>query len=241
MSSGHRHKTDLSPHELDDLLDEVLADPRVKRQLAKQRKVDTDHDIPLLGSSNIGWTTIYLDQHLHVRDLPYGTILVDGKRLDVRPGLIRHETLEPVIENIFGWPYSPPSHEISQHWEERDYIAKGFDPRAVEKAFKPFIRNAEGEALPNVPTDLDLRPEMWEPRLLERVKLAQDAQKRTHLSVGYTSESKFPQRRCELCVMFIAKRYGGPGCTLVKSEESGIHPKGWCRRFSRGSLVNPNP
>ena len=31
---------------------------------------------------------------------------------------------------------------------------------------------------------------------------------------------------------------GGPGCTGVKSE---ISPRGWCRRFLRGSLVNPNP
>jgi hypothetical protein len=238
LSSGHHHKTDLTDHELDDLLDEVLADPRVKRQLAKPRKVNTSKDIPLLGSSNIGWTTIYLDVHLRVRDLPYGTILVDGKRLDVKPGLIRHETLEPILENLFGWPYSPPSHEVAQHWEERDYIDKGFDPRAVEKTFKPFIRNDESEPLPNVPLDLDLRPEAWEPKLLERVKLSQDKQKRTHLSVGYTSASKFQTKSCSLCQMFIENRYGGPGCTFVKNP---ISPKGLCRRFSRGSLVNPNP
>jgi hypothetical protein len=235
MSSGHHHKTDLTDHELDDLLDEVLADPRVKRQLAKPRKVNTSKDIPLLGSSNIGWTTIYLDVHLRVRDLPYGTILVDGRKLDVKPGLIRHETLEPILENVYGWAYSPPSHEIAQHYEERLYKEMGFDPRAVEKAFKPFIRNDEAEPLPNVPLDLDLRPEVWEPKLLARVKLAQDAQKRTHLSVGYTSESKVPGATCARCSMFIHRMYGGPGCTLVKDE---INPMGYCRRFSRGSLVN---
>lgn len=238
MSSGHHHKTDLTPHELDDLLDEVLADQRVKRQLAKPRKVDTSKDIPLLGSSNIGWTTIYLDVHLRVRDWPYGVLPIDGQRLDVKPGLIRHETLEPILENVYGWHYSPPSHEIAQHFEERLYKEMGFDPRAVEKAFKPFIRNDESEPLPNVPTDLDLRPEMWEPKLLARVKLAQDKQKRTHLSVGYTSESKFPTKSCELCAAFIEPKFGGPGCVGVKND---ISPMGWCRRFKRGSLVNPNP
>ena len=238
MSAGHHHSTDLTQHELDDLLDEVLANPKVKAQLAKPFKLITTKDIPLLGSSNIGWTNVYTDVHLRFRDWPYGLIPIGDRRLDVKPGLIRHERLEPILENFYGWNYSPPSHEIAQHYEVRLYREMGFDPRTVEKAFVPFIRSDEKEKLPNVPTDLDLRPEMWEPKLLERVKLAQDAQKRTHLSVGYTSESKFPQRRCELCVMFIAKRYGGPGCTLVKSE---ISPKGWCRRFSRGSLVNPNP
>lgn len=238
MSAGHRHKTDLTAHELDDLLDEVLANPKVKARLAKPFKLITDKDIPLLGSSSIGWVNVYTDVHLKYRDWPYGYIPVEGKRLDVKCGLIRHERLEPILENVYGWNYSPPSHEIAQHWEERLYKEMGFDPRAVEKAFKPFIRNDESEPLPNVPLDLDLRPEMWEPKLLERVKLAQNAQKRTHLSVGYTFESKFPTRSCDTCAMFIDKAYGGPGCTLVKDQ---ISPKGWCRSFSRGSLVNRNP
>ena len=235
MSSGHHLKSELNATELNDLLDEALADPRVKALLAKPVRIDVKHDIPLLGSSAIGWRVIYLDRHLHFRDWPYGFVPVDERRLDVREGLKRHEKLEPILENLYDWPYNI-AHQVAQHYEERDYERRGFDPRDVEKAFAPYIRADEREPLKDVPPDLDLRPMLHDPKLLERTKESQDRQKRDHASVGYVAESKTNQR-CASCKKFIADKYGGPACIGVKSP---IDPMGWCRRFERGALDSPH-
>ena len=233
MSGGHHLKHELTRSELDDLLDEALANPKVKLELSMPFKVITTKDIPLLGSSSVNRKNLYLDRHLRYRNWPYAVLPVEDGRLNVKPGLIRHERLEPILENVFGWPYAKIAHPVAQHYEERDYLWRGFDSKRVEKAFEPYIRKDEAEPLADVPTDLDLRPMLDDVKLLERTRAAQDAQKRTHESVGYVSVSKLPNQKCQLCAMFVSSKFGGPACVGVKSE---IDPSGWCKRFKRGSL-----
>ena len=236
MSSGHRHEHKLSRKELDDLLDEALAHPKVKRRLARPAELVTRYDVPLLGSSSVGLERVYLDQHLRYHDWPYGVLPVQGRRLDVKPGLMRHEKLEPILEDELGWPYLPLAHPVAQHWEERDYIRKGFDPAKVERAFRPYIKADAHERIKRCPTDMDLRPELSPPvdrELIKRIKAAQQREKRTQASVGYVAKSETPGQRCGKCVMFLEPKYGGPDCTLVKSE---ITETGWCRRFKAGKL-----
>lgn len=235
MSGGHKLKNELTRSELDDLLDEALANSKVKAALAQPFKVITTKDIPLLGSSSVNRKNLYLDRHLRYRNWPYAVLPVEDGRLNVKPGLIRHERLEPVLENVFGWPYAKIAHPVAQHYEERDYLWRGFDPRRVERAFTPYIRKDEAEPLADVPTDLDLRPMLDDAELLERTRAAQDANKKTHEAVGYVDESVKPNQQCQNCVMFLKEKFGGPGCTIVKSP---IDPRGWCRRYSRGSLEN---
>lgn len=231
MSAGHHAKHDLSPAELDDLLDEALANPKIRRRLAKPFKLVTTDDVSLLGSSSIGGGRVYLDRHLRHKNWPYGILPVDGRRLDVKPGLIRHERLEQALEDICGWPYMPLAHPVAQHWEERDYKQKGFDPADVERAFSPFIKHDEAERITKSPTDLDMRPLMSPPvstKIIERIEALTQKEKQSHESVNYVSKSKIASRRCEKCAMFAAPKYGGPGCSLVKSP---IEPQGLCRRF----------
>lgn len=232
MSTGHKGKRELTTAELDDLLAEALANPKVRADLAAPFKVITTQDIPLLGSSSINRKKVYFDRHLRHGQLPYGVLLVGGRRLDVKPGLTRHERLEAVLEDRLGWPYGTIAHPVAQHFEEQLYRAKGFDPRDVEKAFAPFIRTDEREPLQKVPTDLDLRPMLHDARLLARTKTAQESQKVEQSAVGYVERSAKSQH-CGKCSMFVGSIYGGPACTLVKSP---INEAGWCRRFSVGSL-----
>lgn len=242
MSSGHhRHKDKPSESELDDLLDEALADSRVKAELAKPFRLVLTMDMPYVGSASIGRKNIYFDRHLRHDNWPYGVLPVEGRRLDVKPGLTRHERLEPILEDVLGWSYLPLAHFVAQHWEERDYKRKGFDPKAVEKAFAPYIKADEHERLVKVPTDLDLRPVLAPPRdekLLERISVAQSKEKVSHDSVDYRDVAISPKRRCELCAMFIEPEYGGPDCTLVKPP---INAKGGCRRFVAGKLGEERP
>ena len=233
MSSGHRHKHDLTETELDDLLRFALADPRVKAAYTKPFKVVKSKDVPLLGSSSINRATVFFDRHFKLPSQPYGVLIVQGRKLNVIPGLIRHERLEIILENIFGWPYGTIAHPVAQHFEEKYYRAQSFDPREVEKAFAPFIRSDELEPLSDVPTDLDLRPMLEDKKLLQRTREAQNRQKREQASVRYTPKSTMKNKRCELCKMFITKLFGGPACIGVKDD---IEPFGICRRFRRGRL-----
>lgn len=232
MSSGHRIRGNLSDHELDILLSHALADNRVKARLCKPFRLITTKDIPLLGSSNIGWTRVFLDRHLRYSDWPFGVLPVQGRRFNAKPGLILHERLEAAVENVFGWSYAK-AHQVATRHEHGLYKAIGFDPAAVEKAYAPYIRSDEREPLRDVPTDLDLRPMLGDPKLLSRTHTAQDRQKIPQRSVGYVGKSDKPEQKCGLCSMFVKPRYGGPACTLVKSP---IAESGWCRRFKRGAL-----
>lgn len=229
MSSGHGKRHKLTSAELDDLLDEALADNRVKRMLATPFNVITSDDIPLLGSSSVNRANVYLDRHLP-RRLP-------GIKIDNRPGLIKHERLEPILEDVFGWSYDL-SHDVATHYENRDYAARGCDPEKVEKAYEPFIKADEHEKIVRVPTDLDWRPMMAdEKKLLAHVKEVSAKEKLAHEAVGYEAKSTRAGKQCGKCAMFREPKYGGPACTLVKSP---IVEAGYCRRFVRGKLDQPS-
>lgn len=234
MSSGHHHKSTLTEAELDDILDEVLADKKVQDRLARPYKLIISFDIALLGSSSVGGGHVYLDRHLRSDGHPYGVILVGKRPLDTKSGLVRRERLEQALEDVFGWSYDL-SHHIAQHWEERDYRRKGFDPGAVERAFRPFIKQDEHERIAKTPTDLDMRPLLAPPKsteLIRHINATAQKEKRTHQSVGYVAKSNI-RARCAGCVHLIAAKYGGPACEGVQSP---IDPAGWCRRFHKGTM-----
>jgi hypothetical protein len=236
MSSGHHKPHDLTERELDDLLDESLANPKIKARLARTFELTTQYDMALLGSSSIGGHKVHLDRHLRHGNRPYGVIMVVSKPLDVKPGLIRHERLEQALEDELGWPYERLAHPVAQHYEERDYRAKGFDPKDVEKAFRPYIKHDEVERIVLTPTDLDMRPLLAPPRssaVIARINAAAQREKRTHGSVGYVARSSLANQRCGKCRHFIKPEYGGPACVGVQSE---IAEAGWCRRYMRGIL-----
>ena len=235
MSSGHHAKRDLSASELDDLLAEALANPKIKARLARPFKLVNSFDIAMLGSSSVGGHNVYLDRHLQHLENSYGTIPVNGRWLNVKPGLIRHERLEQALEDELGWPYAL-AHNVAQHWEERLYRQRGFDPREVERAFVPYIKHDSVERITRSPTDLDMRPLMAPPRstkIIERVNATAQKEKRSHQSVQYAYLSQRAGQRCGKCSMFVKPEYGGPSCTAIKSP---IEATGWCRIFHRGVL-----
>lgn len=238
MSSGHHAHSALDAAELDHLLDEALANANVKARLAKPFELVTQFDICLLGSSSIGGRKVYLDRHLRFGNRPYGVIMVGDRPLDVKPGLIRHERLEQALEDCLGWPYLPLAHPVAQRWEERDYKAKGFDPRDVERAFRQYIKFDAHERITKSPTDLDMRPLLSPPisqSMIARINQTDQREKRSQQSVAYVAKSVRPSQRCDICRHYVDPKYAGsPACTGV---DSPISPDGWCRRFSKGSLL----
>jgi hypothetical protein len=238
VSSGHHAHSALDAAELDHLLDEALANANVKARLAKPFELVTQFDICLLGSSSIGGRKVYLDRHLRFGNRPYGVIMVGDRPLDVKPGLIRHERLEQALEDCLGWPYLPLAHPVAQRWEERDYKAKGFDPRDVERAFRQYIKFDAHERITKSPTDLDMRPLLSPPvsqSMIARINQTDQREKRSQQSVAYVAKSVRPSQRCDICRHYVDPKYAGsPACTGV---DSPISPDGWCRRFSKGSLL----
>lgn len=235
MSAGQYGVRELSHAELDSLLEHALADPGVKKRLARGFRLDVEHDVALLGSSAIGGWTVFLDRHMKFRNWPYGIIPVQSRRLDSRPGLIRHERLEQACEDCLGWPYLL-AHQVAEHFENRYYASKGFDPAAVERAYRPFIKSDALEKIVKTPTDLDKRPLLAPPqdtKILERIKAAEQKEKRTHESVKYEEKSMHTSKNCGKCAMFIQPMYGGPACVGVQDS---IASGGYCRRFRAGKL-----
>lgn len=229
MSSGHRLAHKLTASEISDLAGEALADKNVKLFLSRPFRVVTSFDIPLLGSSSIGWRKVYIDRHFPFLALPVG-----DRKLNVRKGLLTHERLEVAFENCLGWTY-PIAHAVAQSQEDAIYAQMGFDPKEVEAAYAPFIRDDEREPLIRVPTDLDMRPLLADKKLLARTRAAQEDGKLSQASVSYVEKSQKPNKQCGSCSMFVEEIYGGPACTLVKSP---INAGGYCRRFLRGQLDN---
>ncbi len=228
MSSGHPHKSKRTAAELDALLDNALADRKIKARMQRVTTIEHGYDIPFLGSSAIGGMTVYLSHGLPVY------LQIDGKRVEITTPLIRHERLESACEDVLGYGYEL-AHEIATHWEHRWLKQRKVDPAKYEAALAPYIRRAESEKLEKVPTDLDLRPELAPPKdtaMLARIRAAQAKDKVPQAVVDYVDKST-SGRRCGLCSMYIYPAYGGPACTLVKDP---INPHGYCKRFKAGEL-----
>jgi hypothetical protein len=240
VSTGHRHKSDLSDDELVDLLAEALDSAKIKKRLSEHYTLVTDYDIPLLGSSSIGGRKVYLDRHLKYGPKnghggwPYGILPLQGKSIDVRPPLVRHERLEQACEDILGWPYKI-AHAVATRWEHDLVKRKGFDPEKYEDVLAPYIKADQHERIVKVPTDLDRRPMLAPPvdrKLIDHVNATTNKEKRTHAAVIYVSKSDKPQT-CAGCIHFVGLAYGGPACEGVKDP---IAAAGWCRRYLKGAM-----
>jgi hypothetical protein len=130
------------------LVDEALTNSKVQSAVKRPISVDTSHGVPVLGTSSVGWAKVYLDRHFPLSALPVG-----DRKLNVKAGLIRHERLEPVLEDILGWLYSTIAHPVAQDYEERDYKWLGFDPKEIEQAFASYIDSDERTPLKKVSVD----------------------------------------------------------------------------------------
>jgi hypothetical protein len=147
---------------------------RVKRQawfaagMALPFTVEEGCDIPYVGGSAIDGRTIYVDRHFPPR------IAVEGRLVDLRPGLIRHEQVEGVLLRSGRFDYGS-AHHIANAAEDRVYRALGLDPAAADRAYGRLIRADAGEQLERVPADLNLLPYLAPPAdkaLLARMRAA---------------------------------------------------------------------
>jgi hypothetical protein len=167
MSTGHGHRgIRLSAREID----ELLAHPRMVKELAKDWSLDVGHDLPFLAGYSEDGTRRFIDRHFRAKDAPVGSILIKGKLIDCRPWLVGdpskkgifkcgHEGVEKAGITVFGWSYDH-AHEVATAAERRILLAI-LGPGwwvPYSKAIEPFIKTAESESLQKIPKDLDLTP-----------------------------------------------------------------------------------
>jgi hypothetical protein len=135
-------------------------------------KFDDQHDIPYLGSSNISGQTIY-----HDRDLPQTLVTKDGIHFQPRKYTGRHEFVEKFLENL-GYDYSR-AHAGATAAEHEAVKADKLTVADYEDTLKPHIEHAAAKKNPQVPHDLEMKPEEHphtkrQKEIFDRVNAQQD-------------------------------------------------------------------
>jgi hypothetical protein len=199
MSSGNRHKgVSLGDHEVD----EALANPAVRRRLARLLRVDQSWDIPYLGGYSEDGRTIFLDRHLPKR------FRYRGREVDLDRFLIVHEEIEKALIDELDFKYAH-AHEVATRGEENAVRLAGIDVPWYRRVLRPFIKADEAERLLRVPRAMDLTPYRAPPvdeGLLGRIRKAQDSPsapgKLSYAQAGYHAGSGPHGRHCGICAYF---------------------------------------
>lgn len=109
-----------------------------------------DFNIPDTGGISQDARCVYFDKRLPQ------LLKVGGAEVDVWQFLVIHERVEKHFMD-HGLPYEQ-AHDIATCYEHAAVMAAGLDPRAYERALKPYIRLTEKEAGYGLPHDLELKP-----------------------------------------------------------------------------------
>lgn len=222
MSIGHHFHRAASASSLE----AVITLASVKRELARKRKIDREHDLPYLAGYSKDGGTIYIDRHMP-KSMKY-----KGRDIDTDRFLVLHEEVEKALIDQLGFDYWK-AHRIATRAEEDAEDAAGVPNAVFQKFFKPFIKADEHEKLIKVPADLDLTPYKAKPvdrGLLDHMRRVMKGgtagQKLSHKSANYSDKSSNPRRHCSLCAMFIRP----DDCSSVVKP---IYPSGVCDLFER--------
>lgn len=225
MSSGHAHHgVKLGDHEVD----QALANPSVRRQLARTPRFDRSWDVPYLGGYSVDGRTVYLDRHLPKTLIYRGA--KHGYPVDIDRFLILHEEVEKALIDQLEFSYAH-AHEVATRAEENAVRAAGIEVGWYRKALKPFIKADARERLLRVPNELDMTPyrapPMSEP-LLKRIAAAQKdpgapgkiKPAEAHYGPGHAHS------HCALCAHFRAPNR----CDVLQGS---VQPNGWCEYFAK--------
>jgi hypothetical protein len=208
--------------------------PAVRDKLWQPREEDNSADIPFIAGYSNDRKIIFYDSHLPETV----TLKLDGRTRDIRPRehIRPHETIEPIIIDVFGWSYFP-AHAVATAYEKRQFIQ-----RVGPEWWMPYTHEMDGSAnadehenIRRVPKDLDMTPYLAPPvnrRLVEAMKKAMGgAAKEPKALAHYTAQGRpaehcgpvtgWPKGNCE--------HYERPnGCELVAGF---IADRGWCRHW----------
>jgi hypothetical protein len=121
------------------------------RAILARKKLDRDHDIPYLAGYSRNGKTIYIDRHIPK------TFLTRGRRINVAPFLVLHESVEKSLLDELGLHYQH-AHQIALRAEEAAVRAAGVSWREYDRFMQRYVKEVYDEKLRLVPVDLDVKP-----------------------------------------------------------------------------------
>jgi len=113
--------------------------------------IDRDHDIPDLAGYSLDGRRIYIDRHLPP------SFRFRSREVAVDRYLLLHEEVEKALIDHLGLHYQH-AHQIATRAEEAAVRADRVSWRAYDRFMQKYVKEADDEALGNVPGDLDLKP-----------------------------------------------------------------------------------
>lgn len=257
MSAGHPHKRPNERHETE--LAKKLADPDVRRMLARRYRVDLDHDVPDLAGYNGMGSVYFLDRHFAAA-IRAGEVMIDGRPASLvqlvrpligTPGRPGHERIEKCLLDAIAPPQLyPDAHEFAT-CGEHEIVRRElrWRPFAYEAGLRKFIKRSAAERIEHPPLDLDCAPLLDDPDRNDKRVLAilrqlgvAGASKLSRATVRYGIAK--PAANCGRCRHYRGDALGGL-CDIVEGFQ---RPPLGCDRFKQGATrgrqdpaVSPRP
>ncbi len=128
---------------------EILREAR--DTVLKRVKVNRSYDVPYLAGYSRDGRHIYID-----RAQPK-TFVTDGRRVQVEPFLILHESVEKSLVDQLGLKYQF-AHQIALRIEKAAVHDAGIPRREYDAFMQKYIKVAEEDPDLRIPPDLDLKP-----------------------------------------------------------------------------------
>ena len=118
-------------------------------------KLDKTYEIPYLAGYSKDGKTVYIDKRIN----PI-LILSDGKKMDVTPYLVKHESTEKHLIDTMGYKYQY-AHEKATAAEREKVEADGYPWDEYQKyVLGEYKRLKDLSPDAKVPADLDTKPEV---------------------------------------------------------------------------------
>lgn len=124
---------------------------QAERAVRASVKVNQSYDVPYIAGYSIDGSTIYIDC-----DLPK-TLSYDGKRADILPFVILHESVEKSLVDQLGLVYQY-AHQFAQRIEQAAIRDAGISWRKYDAFIQAHLKDAEERPDLHIPPDLDLKP-----------------------------------------------------------------------------------
>ena len=124
---------------------------QARHTVLRRVKLVRKYDVPYLAGYSRDGKTIYID-----RDMPR-TCAFDGRRVDVEPFLILHESVEKALVDQLGLIYQH-AHQIALRVEKAAVVDAGIAWKAYDRFMQKHIKESEENPDLKIPPDLDLEP-----------------------------------------------------------------------------------
>lgn len=122
-----------------------------ERAVRASVKVNHEYDVPYVAGYSEDGKTIYID-----RGLPK-SFAYDGKRADILPFIILHESVEKSIIEQLKLDYQD-AHQLAQRLEQAAIRDSGINWRKYQAFIQAHLKEAEEHPDLRIPPDLDLKP-----------------------------------------------------------------------------------